>query len=87
VDLNLCIKLDYYSASRIKLKTVGTDLGFGLLCLEQALCHNFTGKLVILGIPNLIHSGKPTLKGEWVSGDAQAGYMDRWLTSPKKDIC
>ena len=86
MDLNLCIKLDYCSASRIQLRTVGANLGLGFLCLERALRHDFTGKLVIAGIPNLIYSGKPALKGGWVNGDAQAGYMDRWLTSPKKDI-
>jgi hypothetical protein len=86
VDLNLCIKLEDCSASRTQLIRVGANLGLGFLCLERALRHDLTGKQVITGIPNLIHSGKPALKGGWVNGDAQAGYIDRWLTSPKKDI-
>jgi hypothetical protein len=65
---------------------VSANLGLGFLCLERALRHDFTGKQIITGIPNLIHSGKPALRGGRVNGETQASCIDRWLTSPKKDI-
>ena len=36
-------------------------LGFGFLGLKGILRHNFTGKVAVTRIPNLIHSGKPAL--------------------------